>query len=424
MASLSESTLASFGLNARGFISPQVVLVAVTCHHYVIMAPQQLALRRAFRRRVCLLATILLLCGLLGAAFVVSQFNQAGFYDNMSLDSTFHEVNNRKFLLRPKLQSSQYYLNKANNLDSADLNPGRNVGHNLEWGYDDLINGLVAKPKCSSKDSLLLILITSASGNFDRRSAIRNSWCSAESKKSVKPTLPSTPGQKLDWQCVFLIGRDPNSLTNQKVREESQLHSDILLGDFMDSYRNLSLKVLTALHWSRHSCPLQFVLKTDDDCFVNVHLLPEFLLAQSVAPAELYAGNAADQERRAHVIRDPTNKWSVSRDEYAPDLYPPYASGTGYVLSQDVLSRLLLVSRHYKPFPNEDAYVGVLVDQLGLEPVHSSRFTLYSDAWTTCNFRYLLVIHHVTVAQQRDMLRIAERARSECADQRFIREWN
>ncbi len=42
-------------------------------------------------------------------------------------------------------------------------------------------------------------------------------------------------------------------------------------------------------------------------------------------------------------------------------------------MSRDVVSRMLRLSRVYRPFPNEDAYIGVLADQLALEPVHSSR---------------------------------------------------
>ena len=53
------------------------------------------------------------------------------------------------------------------------------------------------------------------------------------------------------------------------------------------------------------------------------------------------------------------------------------------MLSREVLGRMLALSRRYKPFPNEDAYIGVLAEQLSVSPVHSSRFTLYSDAWTT-----------------------------------------
>ena len=125
-----------------------------------------------------------------------------------------------------------------------------------------------------------------------------------------------------------------------------------------------------------------------------------------------------------HVDRPLLYCRSVSRDEYPPDLYPPYASGTGYVLSREVLGRMLALSRRYKPFPNEDAYIGVLAEQLSVSPVHSSRFTLYSDAWTTCNYRYLLVIHNVTVKQQSQMLNIAKRALDDCKDQRFIKDWN
>ncbi len=38
---------------------------------------------------------------------------------------------------------------------------------------------------------------------------------------------------------------------------ETRHHGDVLLGDYEDSYRNLSYKVLTGLHWALRQCSVR-----------------------------------------------------------------------------------------------------------------------------------------------------------------------
>jgi len=48
----------------------------------------------------------------------------------------------------------------------------------------------------------------------------------------------------------------------------------IVKADFQDSYRNLTYKAMSALSWiSRHCNNTRYVLKTDDDAYVNMRAL-------------------------------------------------------------------------------------------------------------------------------------------------------
>ena len=290
----------------------RVVLVAVTWN--IVMAPHKMTSRRIGKRRLGVLFLIFV-CVVLGMVAMTTQDSEEYFNADNSDDSSFSRVENGRFLLRPRnpsvLNGRQDYLDtkQEREVQTFDQNVGLPRDHILDWGYDNFMKQLTIKPKCAS-EALLLILITSAPRNTDRRTAIRNSWCSNDAKHSVRPTQRHTKRSRLKWHCVFLVARDNgNSATNEKVLQESEQFSDILYGDYEDNYKNLSFKVLAGLHWAHKWCPLEFILKTDDDCFVNIHLLPEFLLTQQVSQSELYAGNAADQEKRAQVIRDPQSKW-------------------------------------------------------------------------------------------------------------------
>ena len=48
-------------------------------------------------------------------------------------------------------------------------------------------------------------------------------------------------------------------------------YGDIIQADFLDTYRNLSLKDLALLEWTILHCPdVPFIFKGDDDIFLNV----------------------------------------------------------------------------------------------------------------------------------------------------------
>ena len=63
-----------------------------------------------------------------------------------------------------------------------------------------------------------------------------------------------------------------------QVVEESRTYGDILQEDFVDSYMNLTLKSVMGLKWASTYCSqTQYLLKTDDDIFVNVPVLLTYL---------------------------------------------------------------------------------------------------------------------------------------------------
>ena len=186
---------------------------------------------------------------------------------------------------------------------------------------------LLRSPKSCSSTNLLLILVHSKPDHFQLRDVLRTTWAGFHS--SFKP--------------VFLVGLmdedDPgeteDAVINSKVVHESDAHGDIALINMRDSYHNLTLKHAVGHRWALEHCPgAKFLLKTDDDVFVDtIHIL-DFL------------GNFGFDETSefilCHVIQDQepvrdkdgvNGKWFLSRDEYPEDLFPPYCSGSAYVAS-------------------------------------------------------------------------------------------
>ena len=59
---------------------------------------------------------------------------------------------------------------------------------------------------------------------------------------------------------------------------ENYHHRDIIQGNFIDSYRNLTYKHAMGLKWVKYFCNgADYVLKTDDDNYINIFGVIRFL---------------------------------------------------------------------------------------------------------------------------------------------------
>jgi hypothetical protein len=125
----------------------------------------------------------------------------------------------------------------------------------------------------------LLLIVKSAHSNFERRETVRKTW-----------GQPSSYLQNLKFgqtiQLYFLVGlnqdehlNNNNNYASQFFYEESVKYKDIIIADFVDSYRNNTLKTILALRWSLEVFPNNFAYLSlvDDDVFVNVTNMVNFL---------------------------------------------------------------------------------------------------------------------------------------------------
>lgn len=66
------------------------------------------------------------------------------------------------------------------------------------------------------------------------------------------------------------IGESRSSSIHSEIQHESQEHGDIVMGNHIDSYRNLTLKHLTGYRWVLQYCAhAKYILKADDDTFIG-----------------------------------------------------------------------------------------------------------------------------------------------------------
>jgi len=266
-------------------------------------------------------------------------------------------------------------------------------------------------PICDGQP-FLLIQVHSASINVKKRLAIRHSWGAR--------TAHAHGG--LHVRTVFVVGRSRLRNVDDIILSEAREYNDMLVTEFFDSYRRLSHKTLMALKWADNYCRPNYMLKTDDDCYVNIPNILKFLAQRNNSILKNQKVNPLLSEERSpsnisSVTTDnlytgriqwfmPTNrnkssKFYTSEREYAELIYPPYASGGGYLFAGGLIPQLVNASSRLSIIPNEDAYFGTLMHAINIKPTENQLMLPFiycnQSMWDrpACDFTYPYVIHGV-----------------------------
>ena len=117
----------------------------------------------------------------------------------------------------------------------------------------------------------VFVAVISATENFNRRKMIRQTWYN-HLKTLRQEELVDLAG------FAFILGITKDEITQIKIQEESKTWGDIIQIEFTDIYENLTYKVAALLNWFYRFCgSVDFVLKVDDDVYVNVDILAHFV---------------------------------------------------------------------------------------------------------------------------------------------------
>jgi hypothetical protein len=126
------------------------------------------------------------------------------------------------------------------------------------------------------------IAVISAPENFEKRKIIRKTW-----KNHLKGVQDD--GSLRIAGFAFILGLTKNYFTQEKIKGENFIHRDIIQIGIPDFYRNLSFKFAGLLNWLYRNCmKVDFILKLDDDVYVNVRNLVHFVQSNHQANQSVY----------------------------------------------------------------------------------------------------------------------------------------
>ena len=220
----------------------------------------------------------------------------------------------------------------------------------------------IRRPICKHTFELIIVVISSAS-HFDDRTFIRNTWGN------------STLGEQSKWKTFFLVAITTSDKKYLKsLNKEVDKFNDTIIGDTMDGLMPLQE---FGFEWSITHCNFQYLLKADDNVFVNVFNLLDFLHSGETPKAKLYAGSV---QFSAKVSR--SGKFAVSKKEYSRRVYPKYCSNMCFVLSADAVIKMHKNLRNVAQLKIPDVYNGLLALASGINPMHNEMFRLTP----TCSF--------------------------------------
>jgi len=194
-----------------------------------------------------------------------------------------------------------------------------------------------------------LLLITSARKNILQRRLIR--------KYAPK-----------NFKKVFVLGRNSKLKIGSNIHDEYDKHGDLIIGNFVDSYENLTIKTEVALTYTLKHCQQSFssvdlIVKMDDDMVVNFHGLEE--LAKKRYPGILSKSKIKQEKFMScfsygnRVNRISTNKHFISLKEYSSKKYPDYCPGSFWMTSVETINRIMSMRSRPEaqiPFKMEDVY--------------------------------------------------------------------
>ena len=259
------------------------------------------------------------------------------------------------------------------------LNPKKSFD-GLFWDKERSAGPIPLRPNARNSSiisvrTFLLIAVISAPKNKVRRNNIRETWMNSLAERGKR------------FLVKFVVGTlNLSNKEKESLLVENKEHNDMLfLTDHIEKYENLTRKVLRLFVWVDQNAEFSYLLKTDDDVFVQPDVIESELLERSADSKPLYWGYFAKILTPQKKGRWKEEKWVVC------DKYLPYALGGGYVLAAKLVHRIAVNADHFVLYNNEDVSVGAWLSPFELERKDDSRFDMSGRVKKIC-VNYLVML--------------------------------
>ncbi|CAH1183752.1 unnamed protein product [Phaedon cochleariae] len=302
------------------------------------------------------------------------------------------------------------------------------------------------------KNPDLIILILSAPENLKKRNIVRDTWL----KLAYHEGNENNHFQYKHYFVIGNLGQYARQLHELKL--EQSKFKDILILPIDDSYKKLTEKVKQSFQWlseqSEYGLGFKYVLKCDDDSFVNLgKLISELMHIDRILISNDGSVPKIQDGLQEYIsyniqINDPANishlnlywgyfsgnariqtkgKWKEI-NWIASDHYLPYALGGGYVLSKNLVVLIGKTCEHLRSFKSEDVSVGMWLAPINnIVRVHDIRF---DTEWISRGCKNTnLITHNVSPAEMNKLFKNLMTFGKMCSTEttrrkHYIYDWN
>lgn len=233
-------------------------------------------------------------------------------------------------------------------------------------------------------DRKIIIVVTSAPKNYEKRKVIRDTWVNFD-KENVT--------------VAFMLGTTFDSNITEKVQEESEKYNDLIVGNFHDSYSNLTLKSMSMLEWVNTYCfQAEFLFKTDDDMFINVKKLLSYAEERNQTRRAIYG-------RIGHgwkPNRDHSSKYYISKKQFAGKVFPDFITGPAYLIPMKLCRELYSKAIHQRFIKLEDVFfTGIVAQALKIQREGHKLFINRRVGFVGCNLKRYISFHDMKINDQK-----------------------
>ncbi|XP_046849735.1 UDP-GalNAc:beta-1,3-N-acetylgalactosaminyltransferase 2-like isoform X2 [Xenia sp. Carnegie-2017] len=166
---------------------------------------------------------------------------------------------------------------------------------------------------------------------------------------------------------------------------ENYSHYDLVVG-ILSSRGNFDLRQSLRESWvgyaRRHSSlnkrlsatlSFSFVMKTDDDCFVNLETILQEMESHNLKnTSKLWWGSF-----RTDWLIERQGKWA--EPDYPGVAYPTFACGAGSIISSDIVHWLAKNEKSLKRYQGEDVSMGIWLSAIAPEIYKDERWSCFGD---------------------------------------------
>ncbi len=237
----------------------------------------------------------------------------------------------------------------------------------------------------------VIVVVKSGVSNFENRRRLREAYGSFVNENAgfyegVRIGLvfvmgrPRTQEDNLFQRGPFTLeltsggGRflNPESLQEARSLLEAEMleYNDLVIGDFEDTYFNLTQKMMYSFTWASTFCRQSQpnIMFIDDDYTFNHKFLVRTIKSLNpVERAHLLHGKLVFNGKVFRLKEGSMHRWGVLKEEIPWPIYPTYAYGIYLLAGFQQVERLTLGMYFTQQFHIDDVWLGIVAAKMGIK---------------------------------------------------------